>query len=74
MNADPIADNYTELRTVIDPRQFTSVKVLGYATPYDGGGGIFIREPNSPPQIDNDGSIVLSLIPGAGDFYWNKWL
>lgn len=64
-------DNYTELRALV-PNAYQSVKVLGYATAFDGGGGIFIRKVNIPAQTDNDGNIVVSLANSA--YYWQKWL
>lgn len=64
-------DNYTELRA-LNPSPCQSVKVLGYATAFDGGGGIFIRKANIPAQTDNDGTIVVSTNNGA--YYWQKWL
>lgn len=69
--ADCIANNYSELRA-ISTSQCRSVKVLGYASAFDGGGGIFIRQDNSPPQTDNDGNIVESTFNSA--YYWRKWL
>lgn len=71
MANEPIVNNYTELRA-LNPDPYHSVKVLGYATAFDGGGGIFIRTANSPAQTDNDATIVVSLANGA--YYWNKWL
>lgn len=64
-------DNYTELRALV-PNAYQSVKVLGYATAFDGGGGIFIRKVNIPAQTDNDGDLVVSLANSA--YYWQKWL
>lgn len=64
-------DNYTELRALV-PNAYQSVKVLGYATAFDGGGGIFIRKVNIPAQVDNDGDLVVSLANSA--YYWQKWL
>ncbi len=68
---DCIVDNYSELRQV-NTIQCQSVKVLGYASAFDGGGGIFIRLPNSPDQGDNDGNIVASTFDST--YYWRKWL
>lgn len=68
---ETIVDNYTELRA-LNPNPYHSVIVLGYATAYDGGGGVFIRTVNIPGQTDNDGNIVVSLSNGA--YYWKKWL
>lgn len=64
-------ENYTELRNLV-PNAYQSVQVLGYATAFDGGGGIFIRKVNIPPQTDNDGDLVVSLANSA--YYWRKWL
>lgn len=68
---DCIVDNYSELRA-LSTVDCQSVKVLGYASAFDGGGGIFIRLANSPAQTDNDGNIVLSTFNSA--YYWRKWL
>lgn len=68
---DCIVDNYSELRQ-IDTSECSTAKVLGYASAFDGGGGIFIRQSNSPSQTDNDGNIIVSTFDSA--FYWKKWL
>lgn len=68
---DAIVENYTELRA-LNPNSYQAVKVLGYATAFDGGGGVFIRKVNVPAQTDNDGNIVESLVNSA--YYWRKWL
>lgn len=67
---DCIVDNYADLRA-LNTNECISCKVLGYATAFDGGGGIFIREANSPPQSDNDGTIVVSSYNSS--YYWRKW-
>ena len=68
---DCTANNYSELRT-LSTADCQSVKVLGYASAFDGGGGIFIRQINSPAQTDNDGDIIVSTFNSA--YYWRKWL
>lgn len=68
---DCIVDNYSDLRA-LNTSECISAKVLGYATAFDGGGGIFIREPNSPAQTDNDGTIVVSTF--NSEFFWRKWV
>lgn len=68
---DCAVDNYTALRE-LSTADCQSVKVLGYASAFDGGGGIFIREVNTPSQTDNDGDIVVSTFNSA--YYWRKWL
>lgn len=64
-------DNYSELRA-LSTVDCQSVKVLGYASAFDGGGGIFIRQANSPAETDNDGNIVVSTFNSA--YFWRKWL
>jgi hypothetical protein len=68
---DCVVDNYSELRA-LSTSNCQSVKVLGYASAFDGGGGIFIRLSNDPAQTDNDGNIVVSTFNSS--FYWRKWL
>lgn len=63
-------DNYSELRA-LSTVDCQSVKVLGYASAFDGGGGIFIRQDNDS-QTDNDGNIIVSTFNAA--YYWRKWL
>lgn len=66
------ANDYAALRSAINPHNHPVVKVLGYRTPFDGGGGVFVRELNNPPKTDDDGRTVLSAITRA--YYWRKWL
>lgn len=67
---DCMVNNYSELRA-LSTVDCQSVKVLGYASAFDGGGGIFIRQTNDG-QTDNDGNIIVSTFNPA--YYWRKWL
>lgn len=70
---DCAVNNYSDLRALtIRPSDCQSVDVLGYANAFDGGGGMFVRKDNSPPQTDNDGDIVVST--NNPSYYWKKWL
>lgn len=65
-------ENYDTLRNQVNPETVSQVKVLGYSTPYDGGGGIFVRwTQTSPPRADDDKWWLRSNV--SDRYVWGKW-